>query len=141
MLGFLILSALISELPFDLATYGQVEWVHQNIFTTFVLLFVILMGIDWAIDKFRYRSIPIVLLLSVSGIVLSEVFSVDFGFYGIGLGLIFYFGHKGKFPALLRQTLGYLLFLKELSSIFSFLALLFYNGQRGKQSKWFNYSF
>ena len=141
--GRLLLFAFISEVPFDLAFNGQIEFMHQNIFFT---LFIGLVTM-YFIDKRGEYNISKMFIIVISMIV-ATVFSVDYSFIGIVYILAFYFtGNMDKRERLLKVAL--IMFLINLSLFgyiqqFSILALVFiyfYNGELGPRNKWIQSAF
>jgi hypothetical protein len=128
------LFALLSEIPFDLASEGVLlEFSHQNIFFT---LFIGLLCIS-LFDSFDEKNDSkwIVLLLAL---LISEIFKVDYSVIGLLSIFIFYYFHD---HVLLRTVLNGLLFLINLTAIFALIPIQLYNGERGKQNKIFFYLF
>ena len=126
--------ALLSEIPFDLANAGLIlEFSHQNIFFT---LFIGLICIA-IFDRFNKTSDSKWLVL-ISAMILSEIFNVDYSMIGILSIFIFYYFHDNF---TLRNSLNGLLFLLNLTAVFSLILIQLYNGRRGKQNKTLFYIF
>ena len=155
----LFLFALISEIPFDLATQGVLlEGTGQNIYFTLTLGLVAMAVYEHFKEDNRFLGLAIALMISV----LAEWAHVDYGFYGVLLMFVFYLYRKEtgkmaigffilalyKFIEAIRQTGS-----MELSSVPLFYYLMYftplltlpilaqYNGVRGKQAKYFFYLF
>lgn len=152
MLVLLLMIALVSEIPFDLAFYEKpFEWGHQNIFFSMINIMLFMKLNNWYTTRNKnIRKIEKVLFFIVTllpFVWVAELLAFDFGVYGITLGAIFYLGYKAYDNKqslkrwILPKVFGYILFLKELLSFPVFILLCFYNGERGKQSKWLNYLF
>jgi len=105
--GRLLLGALISEIPYDLALHGTVFYPYgQNVYWT-LLLGLGLMALNEAV---RRKSVPlrlgIGLLSAVLALVLGAVTMVDYHFAGLLTILVFYF-FRGRRPwQLAGQALG-----------------------------------
>ncbi|WP_256205866.1 TraX family protein [Carnobacterium iners] len=128
------LFALLSEIPFDLASKGVLlEFSHQNIFFT-LFIGLLCIAIFDLFDK-KQDSKWIILLLAL---LISELLKVDYSIIGILSIFIFYYFHD---HVLLRTILNGPLFLMNLTAIFSFIPIQLYNGKRGKQNKTFFYLF
>lgn len=133
----LFLFALISELPFDLAFNHQLfYWPHQNIFFT---LAIGVIGFA-AFEKYEKRQqiIPQMLAFIGAGL-LAECINADYGLYGIlfifGLGIL-------RDQKVYQTVFGVILGLGQAGiASLAFLPIWFYNGQRGRQNKWFFYIF
>lgn len=133
----LLLFAFISEIPFDLALSGKLEFMHQNIFFT---LFIGLLTMYFIDKREEYKvSKPLVIFVSV---LLATGLAVDYSFIGIVYILGFYFtrdmSKKERFGKLIL-----IMFLTNLAFIgyiqqFSLLALILiylYNEQLGPKNK------
>ena len=67
--------ALLSELPFDLAFYGGIEWGHQNVYFTLALGLLAL----WAIQSRGMEG----WLLALTAALAAELLGCDYGMYGV----------------------------------------------------------
>jgi hypothetical protein len=133
----LLLFALISEIPFDLAFNNQLfYWNHQNIFFTLAIGV-----IGFAMyEKYERNQhfISQILAFILAGLV-AAILNVDYGFYGI----VFIFGLGMLRNNKMAQTIfGVLAGLAQtITASLAFLPIWFYNGQRGRQNKWVFYIF
>lgn len=134
----LFIFALISELPFDLAFYGRLGFVHQNIFFTLFIGLVLMYLLDNKIYNYKINDS----LLIIGAFFIAMLSSVDYNFIGIIYILTFYYTKDFSNPKkILTQVL--ILFLTNLSLVgfgqqYALLALLFiyfYNGKLGKSNK------
>lgn len=138
----LLLFFVLSEIPFDLALFDQViEFSHQNIYLTLFFGFLLMSLLNtleshYEMDSVQYKILS---LLSFGFIgFLNEILGADYGFYGILLVFILYSLRNDE----KRQLLVYgFVNLYQLTASLSSLLLLRYNGQRGKQVKYFFYLF
>lgn len=131
----LFIFAVISEVPFDLMGSNQLfSMGHQNIFFT---LFIGVAGLA-VLEHFEMKNqiLPQIVALILS-IFTAELLNTDYGWYGI----LFIFG-----VGILRdQKIGQTLFGvvmgtgQLLIASLAFLPIWFYNGERGRQNKWFFY--
>lgn len=134
----LLVFALVSEIPFDLALRNHFPWwAHQNVFCTLALgLFVILV-----FQKSAGREWRGVAALGVAAL-LAEVCKTDYGATGVLVIALMYLLRENKVAAL---AVSYILLAVggqiELYALPGFLALLLYNGKRGRQPKYFFYWF
>lgn len=136
----LLLFALLSEIPFDMAFFGKaLYWQHQNIFFT-LFLGVLMLAM---IQKFSFQ--PAAQILSAATCIAAAfVFRVDYS--GIGVILIlalWYFrAHPVKRLAafVLLLVLGYGTGI-ESWALLSYVPIALYNGRRGPSMKYVFYIF
>ncbi len=135
--GQLMLFALISEIPFDLAFYNRFfYWGHQNIFFT---LAIGVIGFSFFEKYERGEKTVLQMTAAIAAALFAEFLQVDYGLYGIlfifGLGML----RHQKIP----QTIyGVLMgFVQGIGASLAFIPIWFYNGARGKQNKWIFYIF
>ena len=126
--------ALISEVPFDLAIFGTpFHWGHQNVFFT---LFLGLLLIWYLRDVSTSKEWSLAGALAVC--CAAEVLHVDYGAFGVALIGVYYI--LRELPVL-QAGAGAILSAWEMPAPLGSLLLLFYNGERGRQPKWFFYWF
>lgn len=134
----LFVFALVSELPFDLAFYGKLGFVHQNIFFTLFIGLILMHLLDNKISNYKINDS----LLIIGAFFIAMLTSVDYNFIGIIYILTFYYTKDFSNPKkILTQAL--ILFLTNLSLVgfgqqYSLIALpfiYFYNGKLGKSNK------
>lgn len=134
----LVLFALISEIPFDLAFRGTwFDLGYQNVFWTLAFgLALLILYEDHEIAVWK-RGIGMFLCAFLPGIL-----HTDYSYYGI---LVIFFMYLLREKPLLMCLAGYAVLMiqttLEVWAAFGFLLILFYNGQRGKGKKFFFYSF
>lgn len=138
--GKLLLWALLSEIPFDIAIHGKwFHWEHQNIFWT---LFLSLIGIHW-LEKHKEMGLKI--LIGVFILFSTLVLRVDYGIYGVGMVFAFYFSKKynGKliFPLFASLFIGSFMSKIQFFALLGFLIIYFYNGKQGRKTGTIFYSF
>ena len=134
----LLIFALISEIPFDLAFRGAVfDNSFQNVFWTLSFGLAALMICN---DLFM-ASWQKVLGLSACFLV-PYVFHTDYSIYGVLTIFLMYWFRKEPVKMCMA---GYIVLLlqssTEIWAVFGFLLILFYNGQRGKGGKKIYYWF
>lgn len=140
-LAYLIAFACISEIPFDLAFAAQIfEPEYQNIFFTLALSLVAI----WAADNINTKTTHITWLLRILCVttfaVISQLLGADYGIWGPFVVFLFYLAHTRVTTIL--AAIGAACTQYTMPGIF--LAPVFiglYNGQRGRQNKWFFYIF
>ena len=146
------LFALISEIPFDLAFEGKIDFGHQNIMLTFFLSILGLMLFD-AIrggKDNKEKKIPFwrtgLGLLAVALLALASlVLHADYTAFAVIAVFLFYVLRQ-KHPLIrsaagvaflaLTRTMGY-----YCATGFSFIPLALYNGKKGRGLKWLFYVF
>lgn len=134
----LLLFALISELPFDLAFYGSLGFEHQNVFFTLFIGLVLMHLLDNKEGKYNFNKNILWLL----GGLLAMLTYVDYSFIGIIYILAFYYTKDYKNPEKLYRV-ALIIFLTNLISAglkqqFALLSLpliYFYNGKPGPKNK------
>lgn len=165
--GRLVLFALLSEIPYDMAFHGIFPyWKDQNVFWTFCIGFLVIWGLEklyrtyWnssdilgrdserrkeqvnrALRYYPAVAVFAALCFVVAGVASAFILEVDYGVYGFLLILLFYLGEHGNVPRIVTCACGYLLFLWEPYCLGGFLLILFYNGKRKHRGKGFQYFF
>ena len=152
-LGRLLLFGLISDPFFDRALFsgsGWISWAHQNVYFTLFLGLMAVWAIDSLIQKDFSSSPPLLRILRVLGaaaaaaacMAAAEYGNTDYGGGGVAVILCMYLFRRwelcravGAGAAMLRA--GKI----EMAGWPAFLLFHFYNGQRGKQPKYFFYFF
>lgn len=137
LLGF----GIISEVPFDMftsKTFFDPYW--NNMMFTLALCLIMI----WLVDILKGR-IKNRLLWYIASIFVVAIFafmamqlSLDYDYHAIVVAYLFYTFYD---KPILGAGLGYLSIIKELYSFLGFAMTLTYNGERGRQYKWFNYLF
>lgn len=141
----LLIFALISEVPFDLAFYHMFfAWGHQNIYWTLLIGVLAMLCAD-KIWKSRLHTVLRVLCtiaVSAGFIAAAQLCRTDYGGWGVAVILVMYFLRRWR---VVSAAAGCgLLTIMQLIEAPSFLTLPligFYNGTRGRQNKWFFYIF
>lgn len=137
----LLIFAIISEIPYDMFQSAVfINTWSQNILWGLALGLFTIMVIDKLKERIKKRplwifvSILIVALSSLGSMLISS----DYEYYAIIIIYIYYLFYDKR---LLASGLGFLVIIKEIYSILGFATVLFYNGEKGKQNKIFNYLF
>ena len=157
----MFLFALVAEIPYNLMAGGW--WVHpfgQNVMFTFCLSLLLIRLIDKAWTKHRLLGVAVALFAAAVGYILGILTFVDYYGYGILMVLVFWMFRTVRFGWLIQLAamiyincimigglhLDLSLFGHVLSfpvqgfAVLSLIPIFLYNGQRGKQSKLFQYS-
>ena len=122
--------ALLSELPFDLAFYGGIEWGHQNVYFTLALGLLAL----WAIQSRGMEGWLLVLTAALA----AELLGCDYGMYGVLLILLLDRFHSARSEQLAGAALLNLAFFGLQTQTLSLIALpllWLYNGKRGRDDR------
>lgn len=122
--------ALLSELPFDLAFYGGIEWGHQNVYFTLALGLLAL----WAIQSRGMEG----WLLALTAALAAELLGCDYGMYGVLLILLLDRFHRARSEQLAAAALLNLAFFGLQTQTLSLIALpllWLYNGKRGQDDR------
>jgi len=143
----LALFALISEIPFDLAFHSSI-WnpENQNVFFTLLLGLLAMIAMDvigkrvWA-GNVKVNWIIIGILSVISVVIFAEMadlLKTDYHSIGVLCIVALYLFRKQK---LLQALVGCVAFWWELPAPAAFIPILFYNGKRGWNLKYFFYAF
>lgn len=126
--------ALISEVPFDLALHIRPFYPEkQNVFFTLLIGLLVI----WFFRTHK-NTLPVRAAGIVAGAALAELLHTDYGGFGVALIVLLYLLKDRK----KRQCiLGACCCAWETTAPLAFLLIWFYNGQRGRQPKWFFYWF
>lgn len=128
--------ALLSEIPFDLAFFGNLIWTHQNVLITFILA-ILAMYVD---KKYkRVAGIGAAIALSI----VADLIHSDYGMFGVIVVMVFYWNYS-YFTGRMLAGVGALTLLVKTYQIFDVLAMIpiaLYNGKRGINIKYFFYVF
>lgn len=136
----LFLFALLSEIPYDLAFSKQwFDWQSQNVFFTLLIGLLVIT----ALKRYQGRSIKNYLISSVfilCGIFSAEWLYTDYGgWIGVLLIVVLYVFRNHN---LVKCVFGGAVILQNsLFGLMAFPLIYFYNGQRGRQMKYFFYWF
>lgn len=126
--------ALLSEIPFDLASKGVVfSTSNQNVFFT-LFIGLITIAIFNSFKERRYLK----WLIPILGMTIATLLRTDYSALGIVIIFIFYYFHDDKG---LRNILVSPLLLLQATAILALIPIQLYNGKRGKQNKFFFYIF
>ncbi|WP_313344000.1 TraX family protein [Sedimentibacter sp.] len=139
----LLIFAFISEIPFDLAFFNEVGFIHQNIFFTLFLGLMTIYIIDNKSINLKYVKYAIIPISCILAIILA----VDYNIIGIIYILSFYY--TKKYTKLKRfSVIGLIMAVTNFGAYilqqFSLLALpivYFHNGKLGPKNKFLQVSF
>lgn len=120
----LLLFALISEIPFNLAYSGTIFYFKQNVF--FTLLFGYL-GIC-CVDKFNRTKDTDSLLFIFGLFVISVLFRADYGCFGFGFTILMYILRSNRF---IMAIVSSCILPSRWIGGMAFIPICLYNGKRG----------
>ena len=141
----MLLFAVISELPFDLAFFGKWYWKYQNVMFSFALAILALMIFEKCRENGKWWGWALG-LLGIGGCAWASVLlKTDYSYYAVILVAVFYiFRGAGRIcsngAGLLFQVLDHPHDVQTWS-ILSFIPLMLYNGEKGPGLKWLFYLF
>lgn len=139
----LLIFALISEIPFDLALNDvPFYWGHQNVIFTLLLGLLMMMTLEKIGDRFN-DDVVLSVFLQVSSAVgwclIAYATRVDYSYRGMILILVFYLFRRSR---IMQIAAGALAMAWEWPAVFSsFILLILYNGKKGTGHKYFFYVF
>ena len=134
----LIIFALISEIPFDLAFRGSIfDMSFQNVFWTLAFGLAAMMIYDDSFMAGWKKTLGLLACFFVP-----HLFHTDYSIYGVLTIFVMYLFRK---EPVLSCLAGYIVLLLQTTAekwaIFGFLLILLYNGKRGKGNKFIYYIF
>ena len=139
--GRLAFLALLSEIPFDLAFYyTPFDPEHQNVFITLLFGFLMVWGMDKLTERVKSVWLAGVggMLLFLTTALLAEWISCDYGWKGIFALMLLY---QFRYQKGVQILAGCVAFIWEPAALLAFIPIALYNGQKGKQKKFFFYGF
>lgn len=136
----LLLFAVISEIPFNMAVFGHVFYLKgQNVY------FALALGLCAMILLKRFDGFGIPQLLAQAVVIavflfLGEHLEVDYHWKGITYIVLFYYLRKLRMKQSVTAIVGAVAFaVYERAAVFAFLPIYLYNGTRGRQVKYLFY--
>ncbi len=139
----LFLFALLSEIPFDLGFRGTLWSMEgQNVFFTLFIGLCVMILLKKAEEKpMNQMQLIIVRLVIVAvGCIVALFLQTDYDMRGI-ISIAVLYLYRSKENRLMQLIAGAITFLWEPFALFAFVLLYFYNGERGRQPKYFFYGF
>ena len=132
----MIAFALITEIPFDFAFYGTVNWGHQNVLITFTLALLALY-----IDRQYSRKVGIAAAFGLA--LLAEFIGSDYGMFGVIVVMMFYWNYDRFYNKLIfgTATLTLLVSSYQIFDVMAMIPIGLYNGKKGIGFKYFFYVF
>ena len=149
--GRLLLFALASEIPFDLAIADT--WLstnYQNVFFTLFLGFAVMIGVEKvrSLNLNRWITGVAAIVILIVGMLAADFLCTDYGGYGVLCIAVLYFFRGNRKMQILAGSVTFIggdfLFhgsLSELLAPLGFIPVAFYNGERGLKLKYIFYLF
>lgn len=134
--------ALISEVPFDFALFRSVfSLSYQNVYFTLLIGLITLYGMRYFNGTdFKNQILRVVCLFG--GLLVAYLLRTDYDMYGVLLIVVLYqFREKPIWRDFTAGIVLLLCSLLEITGLLAFIPIHLYNGQRGKQMKYFFYIF
>ena len=133
---------LISELPFNLAFYGQLSAsAHQNVFFTLFIGLLVLIGLDhFKAGGWRCALGRAVCTLAGAGV--AALLRTDYSAFGVCVIVCFYLLHDKKIARDISSMVALVAASPlEITGLLSLIPIHLYNGKRGISLKYFFYLF
>ena len=144
----LLIFAIISEIPFNLAFRGKwMDLTYQNVFFTLLISAIVVVGImkieGILMPKGYYVLVGIIsLVLAVSGHYLALFMKTDYDSIGVIVVAIMYYFRKNRVLQGLLSSIALIFYnIVEWPVLLNTILFAKYNGERGKQNKYFFYIF
>lgn len=135
----LLIFAIISEVPFDLAIGGQTfNLLHQNVFFTLLISLISMWGLSYA-DKKMNGNIIAKIFVVAAGMITAGVLNTDYGASGVAFVLLLYMFKYDRFMQNVTGAIASVLLLEEWAAPLSFIFIGGYKGERGLKLKYFFY--
>lgn len=136
-IGRCFLFACISEIPFNMAVYGQIWYPHgQNVYFTLTIGLCTLVALD-RVRGFGAVSVVKQLLCIGIGAGLAQMLEVDYHYLGVLFIVMFYYCREmNKWQ---RDLIGAVAFSYEVTAPLAMIPIHFYNGERGLRLKYVFY--
>ncbi len=145
-IGRMLLFAVVSEIPFDLAFMGKVcDFGYQNVFLTLAVGLLVLTGFQLVGKREEMHRIVMVILhglILAAGMGTAFLIKSDYGAYGVLTIAVMYLLRKNRVWELLAGcTILTVMSFIEFVSFIVILPVHFYNGRKGWNMKYFFYFF
>ena len=135
----LLIFAVISEFPFDLALNVSVpDWAHQNVFFTLLIGLLVIWGMHTVWEKKLPLQMLLMAVIFLLGCLLARTLQTDYTYWGILLIAILYMFRSSQ---VLFTAAGCVSLLWEAPACLAFIPINMYNGKRGVSLKYFFYGF
>lgn len=137
----MLIFALISEIPFNLVHRMSISYSGlQNVMFTLAVSIMTLYAASLTDEKFKgtNKEMPVRILVIAAGMGLAFLIKSEYVFLGVLAIALFYYLREYKY---LRLIAFVPLAVPSLWSLLAVPAVMLYNGNRGRQNKYFFYAF
>lgn len=134
-----LLFAVISEIPFNMAIFGQIVYPQgQNVYFTLCIGLGALMILDRFRAKYETRYVLLRLLTIAVAAYAGEILDVDYHWKGVLFIVMFYYIRDMQ--EWIRNLAVIFAFAYEVTAPLAVIPIHFYNGERGRQIKYLFYA-
>ncbi len=134
-----LLFAVLSEIPFDMAIFGKIVYPQgQNVYFTLCIGLCALMLLNRLRARYEMKYVFLQLLIIVLSACMGEVLDVDYHWKGVLFIIMFYYIRNAQEWVRNIAVIG--AFAYEVTAPLAVIPLHFYNGKRGRQSKYLFYA-
>ena len=133
---------LISEIPFNLAFFGQpFHNGHQNVFFTLLIGLLVLIGLKHFAGT-GWKSGVGRLVCVLAGVSVATFLKTDYAAFGVATIIFFYLFREKKVLRNITTMLTLIVSsIAEITALFALIPIHMYNGKRGISMKYFFYLF
>lgn len=137
----LALFAIVSEIPFNMAIFGEIFYVKgQNVYFTLALGLCAMILLN-CFAGFRIPRLLAQAVIIAVFLFLGEYLEVDYHWKGIAYIVLFYYLKKLNLRTGITALVGAAAFaIYEPAAVLAFIPIYFYNGKRGRQPKYLFYA-
>ncbi len=139
----LLVFALISEIPFDLAFSGSViDFSYQNVFFTLFIGLITMMTFHAVEEKIEWNPFlrgAVLAAVLFAGMVIAYLMRTDYDAKGVMCIMALYVFRKMRGVQILAGCIAFCWW--ELPALVAFIPIAFYNGKRGWNMKYIFYVF
>lgn len=131
--------AVISEIPFDMAVFGEVVYLQgQNVYFTLSIGLGALIMLDQFRGKYEAKYVLLRLLIIAMSAYVGQVLDVDYHWKGVLFIIMFYYIRNMQEWIRNLAVIG--AFAYEVTAPLAVIPIHFYNGKRGRQMKYLFYA-
>ena len=136
----MVLTAVISEIPYDLAVGGKImDWSSQNAMVTMSICLIMLKCLDIFKDDSGFTGGLVRMLIVLAAVIWVSLFRAEYGLCMVLLAAVFYVFYTQN---VLKTVLGCIISLMYITGPLSFYGIWCYNGERKDRiNKYVYYAF
>ena len=136
----MVLTAVISEIPYDLAVGGKImDWSSQNAMVTMSICLIMLKCLDIFKDGSGFTGGLVRMMIVLAAVVWVSLFRAEYGLCMVLLAAVFYVFYTQN---VLKTVLGCIISLMYITGPLSFYGIWCYNGERKDRiNKYVYYAF